>query len=316
MKWAYLFDFDSSITFNSSSIHSSLKLLNYLIHFFDCLEDLSNPAYFVWNEVNSLDDFYLLTSYEPNAYDLKETYVDSYTESLTQPQFSEHGFLDDVEYEDTALEDIFHETHRVHFNHSQRKGMPVGQSSSSMSERTGRSVGEGTGRLVRSSRQELHVKNAQIRTLLDKHEEQIFAARRKLKITNFRLIMTKDVFENYVKLLNVSKKNFTAFKLKNFNDEINNFFMNCYFSKIEWRETHNQSFDEMEELNKFQNSFRHYCKTKISPGRGHYPWTPWRDTRIAEWNEFYEWFKKFPGCWINPHWKFTHYLSTSVIHTP
>ena len=32
--------------------------------------------------MDSLDDSYLLTGYEPNAYDLKETYVESYTESL------------------------------------------------------------------------------------------------------------------------------------------------------------------------------------------------------------------------------------------
>ena len=36
-----------------------------------------------------------------------------------------------------------------------------------------------------------------------------------------------------MKLLNFSKKNFTALKLKNFNDEINNFFMNGYCSKIQ-----------------------------------------------------------------------------------
>ena len=55
----------------------------------------------------------LTTGYEPNAYDLKETYVESYTESLTHPQFSEQGFLEDVEYDDTALEDMLHEAHRV-----------------------------------------------------------------------------------------------------------------------------------------------------------------------------------------------------------
>ena len=41
--------------------------------------------------MDSLDDSYLLTGYEPNAYDLKETYVESYTESLTNPQFSKRG---------------------------------------------------------------------------------------------------------------------------------------------------------------------------------------------------------------------------------
>ena len=44
-----------------------------------------------------------------------------------------------------------------------------------MSERTRRSVGERTGRLVRPSGQELNVANAQIRTLLDRQKEQILA---------------------------------------------------------------------------------------------------------------------------------------------
>ena len=62
------------------------------------------------------------------------------------------------------------EAHRVHVYHSQREGLSVGQSS-----RTGRSVGERTGRLVRPSGQELNVANAQIRTLLDRQKEQILA---------------------------------------------------------------------------------------------------------------------------------------------
>ena len=44
--------------------------------------------------------------------------------------------------------------------------------------------------------------------------------------------MTEEVYENDVKLLNLSEKNFTALKLKNFNDEINSFFMDSYCSKI------------------------------------------------------------------------------------
>ena len=57
-------------------------------------------------------------------------------------------------------------------------------------------------------------------------------ARRKLRNTKSRLIMTEEVYKNLVKLLNLSKKNFTALKLKNFNDETSNFFMNGYCSKI------------------------------------------------------------------------------------
>ena len=125
--------------------------------------------------MESLDDSYFLTGYEPNAYDLKETYVESDTESLTHPQFPEQRFLEDVEYDDAALEDMLHNAHRVHVYHSQREGLSVGQSSSSVSERTGRSVGERTGRPVRPSGQELNVGNAQIRTLLDKQKQQILA---------------------------------------------------------------------------------------------------------------------------------------------
>ena len=73
--------------------------------------------------MDSFDDPYLLTGYEPKSYDLKETYVESYTESLTHPQFSEQGFLEDVEYDDTALEEMLQNAHRVHVYHSQREGL-------------------------------------------------------------------------------------------------------------------------------------------------------------------------------------------------
>ena len=52
--------------------------------------------------MESTDESFSNTGYEPKAYDLKETYVESYTESLTHPQFSEQGFLEGVEHDDTA----------------------------------------------------------------------------------------------------------------------------------------------------------------------------------------------------------------------
>ena len=196
---------------------------------------------------DTYDFLYLLTGHEPNAYDLKETYVESYKESLTHPQFSEQGFLQDVEYDDTALEDMLREVY-----HSQREGLSLGQSPSYVSERTRRSVGERTGRPVRPRGQGLHTEHAQIRTLFDRQKEQILAECH-AEITNSRLVMTEEVYENYVKLLNLSKKNFTALKLKNINDEINSFFMNSYCSKI-WNYVKQKSPNEMEELKKFQSS--------------------------------------------------------------
>ena len=125
--------------------------------------------------MDSTDESYLLTGYEPKNYDLMETYVESLTESLTHPQFSEQGFFAGVDYDDTALEEMLHNAHRVHVYHSQREGLSVGQSSSSVSERTGRPVVERTGRPVVERGQELNTEHAQIRTLLDRQKEQILA---------------------------------------------------------------------------------------------------------------------------------------------
>ena len=44
--------------------------------------------------------------------------------------------------------------------------------------------------------------------------------------------MTEGVFKNKVKRSSRNGKNFIALKQKNFNDEINNFFMDSYCSKI------------------------------------------------------------------------------------
>ena len=72
------------------------------------------------------------------------------------------------------------------------------------------------------------------------------------------------------KELNLSQKNFTALKLKNFNDEINNFFMNGYCSKIRNFVTliikKSQWNGRIKEVSEFH--LRHYCKTKISRGPG------------------------------------------------
>ena len=81
--------------------------------------------------MGTTDESYLPTGYEPKNYDLMETYVESLTESLTQPQFSQFS-------EQRFLE-----------------------SSSSVSERTGRPVVERTGRPVVASCQELNTEHAQ-----------------------------------------------------------------------------------------------------------------------------------------------------------
>ena len=135
MQWALLFDFELSIPSNFF-FSFSLNLLQSLLHFFHNFEGSSNTAYFAKKEMESYDEFYLPTGYEPKNYDLMETYVDSFS-ALTQPQFSEQRFLEDVDYDDTAIGEMLVNAYREHVYHSQREGLSVGQSSSSVSDRSG-----------------------------------------------------------------------------------------------------------------------------------------------------------------------------------
>ena len=150
-----------------SERHSLLR-----VHFH---EDSSNTVHSANKEMGSTDESHSHTGYEPKDHYLMETYVESLTKSLTQQQFPEQRFLEDVDYDDAALEDMLHNANRKHVYHCQREGLSVGQSSSSVSQRTGRPVVERTGKLVRPIGQEPNVGNAQIRTLLDRQKEQILA---------------------------------------------------------------------------------------------------------------------------------------------
>ena len=115
-------------------------------------------------EMGSTDESFSHTGYEPKDYYLMETYVESLTESLTQQQFPEQRFLEDVDYDDAALEEMLHNAHREHVYHSQREVLYVGQSSSSVVRK-----------LVVERGQELNTEQAQIKTLLDRQREQILA---------------------------------------------------------------------------------------------------------------------------------------------
>ena len=89
----------------------------------------SNTVFSANKEMGSTDESHSHTDYEPKDCYHMETYVESLRESLTQPQFSEQRFLEDVDHDDTALEEMLHNAHRVHVFHSQREGLCVGRSS-------------------------------------------------------------------------------------------------------------------------------------------------------------------------------------------
>ena len=104
----------------------------------------------------------------------------SITESLTHTRFPEQRFLEDVDYDDAAIGEMLFNAHREQVYHSQREGLSVGQSS--MSDKTGQpvveTVAKGHDRTVQpivETGQEQNTEHAQIRTLLDRQREQLFA---------------------------------------------------------------------------------------------------------------------------------------------
>ena len=206
--------------------------------------------------MDSTDESYLLTGHEPKNYDLMETCVESFTESLTHPQFSEQRFLEDVDYNDTALEEMLHNAHRVHVYHSQREGLSVGQSSSSVSERTGRPVEERTGRPVMASGQELNVGNAQIRTLVDQQKEQILAeCQAEIKKHEFQANYDRRSVQKLSKLIESQLEELHRAQAEGLHRRDQQL-LHEQLLKQNWdlRDAHEKSHKEMKELKKFQSS--------------------------------------------------------------
>ena len=134
--------------------------------------------------MGSTDESFNFTG--PKDYFLMETYAESTTESTTEQRIPEQRFLEDVDYDDAAIGEVLFEAYREQVYHSQREGLSVSQSSSSMSDRTvqlvvvtvAKHLGEShdrTGQLVVETGQGQNLEQAQIRTLQDRQREQIFA---------------------------------------------------------------------------------------------------------------------------------------------
>ena len=123
----------------------------------------------------STDESFSHTGYEPKDYFLTETYVEFNQESMTEQRIPEQRFLEDVDYDDAAIGEMLFKAYREQVYHSQREGLSVGQSSSSMSDRTGQPVVKTVAKSPDRTGQELKLEHAQIRTLLNRQREQILA---------------------------------------------------------------------------------------------------------------------------------------------
>ena len=95
--------------------------------------------------MDASDEFLLSTDYEPKAHDFYETSVEPYVQLLdSTPLFSSKVSSADPDYNDATLQDMLHQVHRAQAYHSQREDLSVSLSSS-MSDRTGRPVGDASG---------------------------------------------------------------------------------------------------------------------------------------------------------------------------
>ena len=188
--------------------------------------------------------------YEPNAYDFKETYAESYTELLTSLPFSKQGFPEDPDYDDTALEDMLREAHRVHVHHSQREDLSVSLSSSSMSERKERLLGERTGRPVEQRNQE-----GQIKILLDSQKEQILAERQaKINRHEFQAAYKRRSLLNLCEIVD-SQQELHCAQAEELQQRDQQLLHGQLLQQdLELHEAHQRSLTEMEEFKKFQIS--------------------------------------------------------------
>ena len=204
------------------------------------------------SDEDSSDEFLLTTAYEPKAYDFKETSVEPYTKLLDSPPlFSNKVSSADPDYDDAALEGMLHQAHRAHANHSPREDLSVSLSSSSMSDRTGRPVGDGTGRPVEQRNQE-----AQIRTLLDKQKEQILAeCQARINKHEFQAAYDRRSLLKLGEIVDFQQEEIHLARADEVQQRDQQLLHGHFLQQnLELREAHQRSLTEMEELRKFQSS--------------------------------------------------------------
>ena len=198
--------------------------------------------------MDSTDETNLHTGYEPNGFDFSEPY----TELLTSPPFlSDNGFCADSDYDDPALEGMLREAHRVHSHHSQREDLSVSLSSSSVSDRTGRPVGDRAGRPAEQSSQE-----AQIRTLLDKQKEQILAeCQAEINRHEFQAAYDRRSLRKLGEIVESQQEELHCARAEEVQRRDQQLLQGQLLQQnLELREAHQKSLTEMEELKKFQSS--------------------------------------------------------------
>ena len=158
---------------------------------------------------------------------------------------------EDVEYDDTALEGMLREAHRVRSHHSQREHLSVSLLSSSVPDRTGRLVGDTAGRPAEQSSQD-----AQIRTLLDKQKEQILAeCQAEINRHELQAAYDRRGIRKLGEVVDSQKEELHHGRAEEVQQRDKQLLQGQLLQQnLELREAHHKSLTEMEELKKFQSS--------------------------------------------------------------
>ena len=157
----------------------------------------------------------------------------------------------DADNDDAALEGMLREAHRVHGHHSQREDLSVSLSSSSVSDRTGRPVGDRAGRPAEQSSQK-----AQIRTLLDQQEEQILAeCQARINRHEFQADYDRKSLLKLGEIVESQQEELHCARAEEVQQRDQQLLQGQLLQQnLELREAHKRSLTEMEELRKFQSS--------------------------------------------------------------
>ena len=186
--------FDLSLHFLSILFISLVTLLFPLPDNFNFHDVLINTLRTSAEDFGTLAENNSSTGYEPNDHFITEAYVEYTWESS-----SEQWFPEDFDYDDITIGQTLFNACRRRADHSEEEGLSSFLSSLSMShDRTGKSV---VCRDMSHERcQEIQRQNSeseQIRTLLDRRREQIFAeCQAEIRKHNSRPIMTEEVYKN------------------------------------------------------------------------------------------------------------------------
>ena len=175
---------------------------------------------------------------------------------------------------------MFHQAHRVRSHHSQREDLSVSLSSSSVSDRTERFVGDRAGRLAEQSSQD-----AQIRTLFDKQKEQILAeCQAEINRHEFQAAYERRSLRKLCEMVESQQEQLHCARAEEVQRRDQQLLQGQLLQQ-NWdlREAYEKSLNENEELKRFQGSiFNTIARRKLVEDQDTVPSTHGQNTGIAE----------------------------------